>query len=177
MAIPLAIPLAIAAASLIAGGGTALSAGKKAGKERKKIQSLLGVQNAENDAWYNSNAQGDYLQRADSQALLKNLRDNLKRQNKAAANMAVVNGATPEQQATQKEQSTKAISDAYSNLGAMGQRWKDNITNQYLARKDNLTNMQYKLYDDRAKSYETMMNNGLNMITGGFGAAGSMMGK
>lgn len=143
--------------------------GNNAAKQRKKMERYLNRQDDENTAWFNSNYYSNYLERADTQALIKNLRDNLGKQNKTAANMAVVTGATPEQQAVQKEQSNKIISDTYSNLGAMGQQWKDGIMNTYMNRKQDIANQRMTMMEGKAASYEDLANNGNNMIAGTLG--------
>ena len=167
-------PLSIAT---IGSGAIGLVSGlfgaNKAAKQRKKMESYLKQRDAENTAWYNANALSDYTQRADSQALLKNLRDNLSRQNKIAANTAVVTGATPEQQAVQKEQSNKVLSDTYSQLGAMGQQWKDQVTDKYFSVKNNIANQRMGMYDAKARNYETLFDNGINMAANSLGSLGS----
>ena len=129
----------------------------------------LNEQDAENKAWYNANALSDYTQRADAQSLMGQLRNTLTKQNKVAANTAVVTGATPEQQAIQKEQSNKVISDTISNLGAMGQQYKDRVTDRYLAQKTNLANQRMNMMEGQAGSYENLMGSGLNMLSGSIG--------
>ncbi len=148
--------------------------GNKASKERRKMNQYLNQQDADNKAFYNANALSDYTQRADTQNLMKQLRNNLSKSNKRAENMAVVTGATPEQQAVAKEQSNKIISDTYSNIGAMGQQWKDQITNRYLGRKDNIANQRMGMMGQKAQSYENLMNTGLNLLGG---SAGNIVGN
>lgn len=143
--------------------------GIKASKQRKKMNRYLNEQDAENKAWYNANALSDYTQRSDTQNLMKQLRDNLGKSNKRAENMAVVTGATPEQQAVAKEQSNKVISDTFSNIGAMGQQWKDQVTNRYQARRENIANQRMNMMGQKAQSYENLMNSGLNMMGGSVG--------
>lgn len=168
------IPLIIGAAI---GLGKAIAGGVKASNQRRKMDAYLNQQEADNKSWYNANALSDYTQRADTQNLMKQLRDTLGRQNKRAAGSAVVTGATPEQQAVQKELSNKVISDTFSNIGAMGQRWKDGITDRYLARKQNITNQRMGMTAQQAASGENLMNDGLNTIGGAFSSyAGGMMG-
>lgn len=140
--------------------------GSKAAKQRRKMNRYLNEQDAENTAQYNRDYYSDYTQRADTQNLMKQLRDNLGKTNKRAENMAVVTGATPEQQAVQKEQSNKVISDTFSNIGAQGQIWKDQVNNRYLARKNDIANKRMGIMDQKAQSYENLMNTGINMITG-----------
>lgn len=160
------IPVIIGAA---VGLGSAIFGGIKAGNQRRKMERYLNKQVADNQAWYNANYLSDYTQRADTQNLMKQLRENMKRQNKAAAGSAVVTGATVEQQAAQKENSNKVISDTFSNIGAMGQRWKDNISSQYLARKQNLDNMRMDMTGQSAASYDGLMGTGLNILVGSLG--------
>jgi hypothetical protein len=176
------VPAIIAGA---VGLGKAIFGGIKAAKQRRKMDTYLNEQEAENKSWYNANALSDYTQRADTQALMKQLRDTLGRQNKKAAGAAVVTGATVEEQAVQKELSNKVISDTFSNIGAMGQRWKDNITDRYLARKQSLAGQRMGIAAQKAASYESMMSSGLNSLggalggivggaTGGAGTAGTL---
>jgi len=169
------IPLIVGAAI---GLGKVIAGGVKASKNRRRMDSYLNAQDAENKAWYNANALSDYTQRSDTQNLMKQLRDTLGRQNRNAAGSAVVSGATVEQQAVQKEQANKVISDTFSNIGAMGQRWKDNITDRYLARKQNIANQRMGQTAQQAASGEELMNNGFNTIGGAFGsyASGAMGG-
>lgn len=145
------------------GLGASLISGNKAAKKRRKMEGYLDQQDAENTAWYNSNM-GDYTQRSDVQGLMKTLRDNLALNNKRAANTAVVTGATPEAQAVAKEQANKVISDTYSNIGAMGQQWKDQVTNRYLSQRNNLANMRMNMLEGGAQSNENVMNTGLNLL-------------
>jgi hypothetical protein len=158
--------------SLIGAGAGLLGSlygGWKAAGVRKRMDSYLNQQNSENQAWYNANALSDYTQRADAQNLLKNLRENLSRQNKIAAGTAVITGSTDEQQAAAKERSNKMVSDLYGNLGAMGQQWMDNITDQYLKRNGMIANPRMGMMEGAANSYENLMSTGLDMTSGYLG--------
>ncbi|MDR1120262.1 MAG: hypothetical protein LBM08_05025 [Dysgonamonadaceae bacterium] len=158
------LPIAAIGAIISAVAGLAQSAygGYKAGKERRKMDQYLTQREADNKAWYNANALGDYTNRGDVQNLIRNLRENLGRKNKSLENTAVITGATPEALAAAKEQANKVISDTYSNIGAVGQQYKDRVTNQYLALKNSLDQIRYGNYGQSAQSYENLMSNGLN---------------
>jgi hypothetical protein len=158
--------------SSIWGGITAIGAGHNAGMKRKEIEDTLGSMRGENQAWYDANALSDYTQRADAQNLMRQLREGLKKRTKAAQQSAVVTGATVEQQAVEKEATNKAISDTFANIGSMGQQWKDNITNRYLARKQQLDGLHMGLMDKEATSWENLMQTGLNTMGG---SAGGML--
>jgi len=135
-----------------------------AGKKRKQMEQYLDQQDAENKAWYNENALSDYTQREDTQNLIRNLRENLDKRNQIASNTAVVTGATPEAQAVQKEQSNKVIADTYSNIGSMGQQYKDLITNRYLAMRNNLANQRMGMWGQQAQNYENLFSSGTQTI-------------
>ena len=171
------IPL-LAIAGLAAAGagvaGNAITRGKQK-RELNKMREGVAAEHAENKAWYNANALSDYTQRADSQNLLKNLRDNLKRRRDATTATAAVTGATPAAQAAAKESDARVISDTYSNLSALGQRYKDNVTDQYFRRKDMLNNRLMGLdqqnlagYDRMANSWSNLTSTGLNTAAGAF---------
>lgn len=159
-------------AAIGAGVGLAGSifGGRKAAKQRRKMERYLNQQDTDNKAWYNANALSDYTQRSDTQNLMRQLRDTMGKQNKIAANTAVITGATPEQQAVQQEQSNKVISDTFANIGSMGQQWKDGITDRYLNRKDSIAQQRMGVMNQKAQSYENLMNTGLNMMSGAIGS-------
>lgn len=151
------------------GLGASIFGGSKAAKQRRKMNQYLNQQDTENKAWYNTNALSDYTQRADAQNLMGQLRNTLTKQNKIAANTAVVTGATPEQQAVKQEQSNKVISDTFSNLGSMGQQYKDRVTDKYLSRRENIANQRMGMMEGKAQSYENLMGSGMNMLGGSLG--------
>lgn len=146
------------------GVGASIYGANKASDERAKMDAYLNGQQADNTAWYNNNYNSDYMQRADTQALMKNTRDALKQNNKVASNMAAVTGATPEAQAVAKEQSNKVLTDTASRVAATGQAWKDNIQNQYMNRKAQIGAQQYGNMEGNANSYEALMGNGIKQI-------------
>lgn len=161
----------------VVGLAGSLFGGGKAAQQRKKMERYLNKQDTDNKAWYNTNALSDYTQRSDSQNLMKQLRDTLTRQNKAAANTAVITGATPEQQAAIKDQSNKVMSDTFSNIGAMGQHYKDRVTNQYLARKQDIAGQRMSMMQGNAQAGENLQSNGLNLLSNSAGSLLSMWGK
>jgi hypothetical protein len=175
MAILPLVVIGLAAAA--AGGiGTAINTRKRdkaLNEEKKGIDADM----AENASWYNSNALSDYTQRADSQRLLKNLRDNLKRNRTDTTATAAVTGATPAAIAEAKRSDANAVSDTYSNLAAMGQQYKDDVTRQYFNRKgllrnrmSGVTNAKMGIYNDNAGAWTDFSKSGLNLAAGAFGS-------
>lgn len=153
----------------IIGGGLGLAGSifgaNKASKKRKQMNANLNQQDADNTAWYNANAYQDFTQRADQQALMANLRDNLAKRAQAQTNMAVVTGTTPDQLAVAQNQNNETIANVYNQLGAMGQRWKDSITDRYMARREAINNQRLGVLNDGAKSYENLFGNGMGLMS------------
>jgi hypothetical protein len=168
---PVIIASLISAAAGLAGS---LWGGSKAGKAHNKITADLNQQEAENRAWYNSAALGDYTQRKDAQSLLRNLKERLDKQNRAQANTAIVTGATPEQQAVQKELSNKTVADVYSQIGAYGQSYKDRVTDRYMAMRSGISNRRAGILGGDIQSGGNLMDEGVGMIGS---AAGSVFGN
>jgi hypothetical protein len=161
----------------VVGAAAGLIGGLSAGSKRKKKERKLAQMEAQNEAWYNNNVLSDYTQRADAQNLMKQLRGSLTRQNKAAENTAVITGATAEQQAAAKERSNKVISDTFSNIGALGQQWKDRITDKYLSQKNSVAGLQMSNLEKQAESAENLMNNGIALMGSSLNGLSGSLGK
>lgn len=156
------ITLALGATGL----ASSLFGGWKAGQERKKMDKAIGAMDAENKAIYNVQALGDYTQRADAQNVLRQMRNQLDRQTKRAANTQAITGGTIEQAASMKDSANKALADATANIGAIGQQFKDRVTDRYLRRKDNISMMRLNQMQDKATGWENLMQSGLNTSAG-----------
>ena len=159
-----ALDLIVPGAGAVAGIGQTIYGAVKAGQERKRMRDYMTKRRADNESFYNQNYHSDYTQRADTQALMKNLRDNLKRNNDVTANRAVVTGATPEAQLAAKEQSNKIVTDTTSRIAAQGQAYKDNIQNQYMNQENNLAKQEYAAMNGTALSNENVMGNGIKQV-------------
>lgn len=162
------ITLGLAGAGLV----TSIYGGIKAGQERKKMDRAIGGMEAENKAFYNSQALGDYTQRADAQNAIKRMREQLDRQTKRAANTAAITGGTVEQTAVAKDSANRALADATANIGAIGAQFKDRVTDRYLRRKDNIGMMKLNQMQNKANGWESLMQTGLNT---GAGALSSLI--
>ena len=143
------------------GLGGAIYGGIKAGQERKRMENYLTTQESGNEAQFNKDYYADYTNRADTQALMKKMRDNLKQENKITNQTAVVTGATPEAVNVQKDQNNKVVTNTMSNVAASGQQWKDRVQDRYLNMKNNYAQMRYGNMAASAASYENLMGNGI----------------
>jgi hypothetical protein len=156
------ITIGLGAAGLV----SSLFGGYMAGKERKKMRSELDALEAENKAIYNAQALGDYTQRADAQNILRQMRNQLDRQTKRAANTQAITGGTIEQTAAMKDSANRALADTMANLGAVGAQFKDRVTDRYLNRKNQLSTQRMNLLDQSARGWEGLMQTGLNTSAG-----------
>lgn len=153
------------------GLGQSIYSGIKAGEERRKAEALQQKQMADNEAWYNNEYYTDYTKRADSQNLLKRLKETTDSNNKRAEMTAAITGATPESVQAQRDANNKVVTDTYANLAAMGAQHKDNVQQQYLARKDGYNRNMYNTLMGNAASNEQGMYNGLKQIGSGLTGA------
>lgn len=136
----------------------------KAGKERRKMNAFINQQSAENEAKYNRDYYGDYLQRADSQAVIKQMRDTLKDSTQQAQSTAAITGATPEAQLAQMDSQNQAVGDTMSKISAMGAQFKDRVDDRYMARKDSINQMKFGQMEGRAQSGETLLGNATSLL-------------
>ena len=147
-------------ASLVGAGYGAI----KEGQQRRAMQRTMNQWNADNESLFNKDYYGDYTKRADVQSVIKNMRDEMKKQNTVAQNTAAVTGASPEAVNAQKERSNTAMSKLYSGLAAQGQQFKDRAQNRYEARKQQLQGMQMQTDQENANSSNNLLYNGLSSL-------------
>lgn len=132
------------------------------GKKRRAMAAERNKWNAENEALFNKDYYSDYTQRADSQNLIKQMRDEMKDQTKIDNNVAAVTGATPEAVNAAKEGRNKAMSSVFSTIAANGQQWKDRAKDRYLSRKQTLQGLAYDDMNQDAQSSNNLLYNGIN---------------
>ena len=142
----------------------------KAGQERKKLEAYTNQQAAENEAKYNRDYNGDYLQRADSQAVMKQMRDTLKDRTQQTNSTAAITGATPEAQLAAMEANNQVVGDTMSKLGAMGAAFKDKVDDRYMARKDYIMQQRQAMTEGAARSGEALLSNGISVAGNALGS-------
>ena len=60
----------------------------------------------------------------------------------------------------------------YGNVAQIGQNYKDRITDRYQANKANIYADRNKIMEEKAKSYETMRDNGFNNMSKSWSGTG-----
>ena len=158
----------------------------KEGQERKRMAGERQKWNAENEALFNADYYSDYTQRADAQNVIRQMRDQMKKQEKVDQNVAAVTGATPEVMNAGKERRNKAMTDAYANIAANAVQYKDRAKGRYLSRKGQLQGLEYDTMNQTAQSANNVMYGGLKglastdwagIVTGTNTGAKTNMGK
>ena len=130
-------------ASSIAGG----VANRKA---RRKQEQMIAQQQRENQAWYDRTYNADPTKRADTVRLLTQMQEQIKNRNKAAKGRQAVMGGTEDSTTAVKEANNKTLADTTSQIVAANDARKDNIEQQYMARKSQLQGQQMGLEAEKA---------------------------
>lgn len=130
-------------ASSIAGG----IANRKA---RRKQEQMIAQQQKENQAWYDRTYNADPTKRADTVRLLTQMQEQIKNRNKAAKGRQAVMGGTEDSTTAVKEANNKTLADTTSQIVAANDARKDNIEQQYMARKSQLQGQQMGLEAEKA---------------------------
>lgn len=130
-------------ASSIAGG----IANRKA---RQKQEQMIAQQQKENQAWFDRKYNEDPTKRADTVRLLTQMQEQIKNRNKAAKGRQAVMGGTEDSTTAVKEANNKTLADTTSQIVAANDARKDNMENQYRARKSLLQGQQMSLEAEKA---------------------------
>ena len=142
---PLIALAAISVASSIAGG---ISANKK----QRKADQILSDRERNLKEWYNSEMNMPYLDRADSRAMLKRIRDYNEDELKAKS------GATDEAKVAAANKLNKNYSQTLAQIAGLGEQHKDQVRRDYQARMDNLTGTRYQAQLGKAAGTQNMIS-------------------
>lgn len=115
-------------------------------------RSGLARRRRENEQWYNRNYNEDVTQRADAQRVLNMTEERIRQRNRAAAGRAAVMGSGNEAVAAEKEANNRVMADAVGQVAAAGERRKEAVEQQYMARKDGLDREKAQLELGRANA-------------------------
>lgn len=154
----------IAAIAAIGGGiyGTvsANNRRKKALKEQDKKANKL-------DAWYNQEMNQNYVDRADSQAMLRRIYEYNTEAQRALDTNAIKRGATDEAKVAMAKNLNKNYASTVSQIAGLGSQHKDRVRQQYMNARMNLDDLKIRTLMDNSGTD--------NMINGITSAAGVLM--
>lgn len=116
----------------------------------RKVENSLQEQQKQNQNWYDRRYNEDPTQRADAQRLLTMTEKSIRERNKQAAATAAVTGGTEESAAAAKAANNEALVNATSKIAADAGARKDQIENQFMQTRTDLTNQQNALLQQKA---------------------------
>lgn len=116
------------------GAAGSIFGGLAASKAMKKVKNNLNQQRQDNLDWYNRRYNEDATQRADAQAMLTKVQDDIRNRNRQAAGMQAVMGGTDESVAAAKAANNEALAATTSNIVVNGEARKDAIESAYQQR-------------------------------------------
>ena len=134
----------------------------KEGQQRREMRAERSKWNAQNEALFNKDYYADYTQQAEAQNVIRQMRDEMKKENKVDENVAAVTGASPEAMNARKERRNKAMTNLVGGIHAQSTAWKERAKDRYLNRKTQLQEMEYGDMQDNAISANNMLYNGIN---------------
>lgn len=116
------------------GAAGSIFGGLAASKAMKKVKNNLNQQRQDNLDWYNRRYNEDATQRADAQAMLTKVQEDIRTRNRQAAGMQAVMGGTDESVAAAKAANNEALAATTSNIVVNGEARKDAIESAYQQR-------------------------------------------
>lgn len=155
------VPIVMAA---IAAAGS-IASGALANKQARKNRRALERKQRRLDAWREAALESDYLARADSQAALRTVRENIDEQLKAADTSAIKGGMTDEARAAYASRLNRGYADVVSQIAGMGERYRDRVRDAYI--------QQSGAIDDALMGIGST-SGAQNLVSGIAGAAGTL---
>ena len=132
------LPL-IAAAIAVAGSvASTVAANNRLQKAEKKIDS----KQERLDNWYRSEMATNALDRADAQAALRRVRENMREAMKSAETDSIKRGMTDEAKVAQAARLNRGYADVVSQIAASGQQHKDRVQQQYMNAMNGIDDMR-----------------------------------
>lgn len=146
-------------------GGIAGTVAKNNAAQRK--ERMLDKQQEKLDDWYETEMNTSYVDRADSQDLLRRITEQNKEAMKSLNTDAIKSGATEEAKVAAASRQNRNYADAVGRIAAMGQRHKDNVSQQYMTNTNSIEQARMGLQGD----------GGGDALAGGISGAGGTIGS
>jgi hypothetical protein len=157
------IPAIIGAAVAI---GSAIYGGIKSAKARKAQQKLIDEQRRKNEEWYNKNYYSDYLQNADVQSALTQLRGNIALNNRRVAGASAMRGGTDEARLAAHAEGNRSYADAITGIAGQATQYKRGVDTQNQQNQQNTLAMLMNMYNQNAANANQLSQNGMNAGVG-----------
>lgn len=109
-----------------------LAGGWLGNKQARKQRRALEAKQRRLDAWRDAALNSDYLSRADSQAALRTVRENIDEQLKEVDTSAIKSGMTDEARAAYASRLNRGYADAVSQIAGLGEKYRDRVRDIYV---------------------------------------------
>jgi hypothetical protein len=157
------IPAIIGAAVAV---GSAIYGGVKAAKARKAQRKLIEEQRRYNEEWYNRNYYTDYLQNADVQSALSQLRDQIRLNGRQAAGAMAMRGGSDEARLAAQSAGNRSYADAIRGIAGQATSYKQGVNQQGMQNQQNVLSMLMNMYNQDAGNANQLSQNGMNAGVG-----------
>jgi hypothetical protein len=143
-----------------AAAGAASSIFGSLGKNKmlRRLESSIKQQQCENENWYNRRYNEDATQRADALRMAANAEESIRNRNKGAAGSAAIMGGTEQSVAATKAANANTMADMASQIAVAGQQRKDNVEQQYMAKRDALQDKLDNLQSQKQSIFDIAGN-------------------
>lgn len=168
-----AVMAGVSAAGQIFGGIFGNNAARRA---KRKQMNALNEKQRKLDAWRDEQLGSDYLSRADSQAVLRNVQENIDDALKATNNTAIKGGMTDEARAAYASRLNRGYADAVSQIAGLGEKYRDQIRDSYLQQSSAIDDAKMGLEASSAANSVAGAQNFASGIASAAGALSSLMG-
>ena len=150
--------------------GSSIAGGIMGNKAAKQQAAAYDAAWADYNQWYQGQMNANILDRADTQAMLKRYREWQEENAKKYQTNAIKGGASEEAKIAYAQEANKGYADAISQIAAQGQKYKDQLSQQYASQKLN--------FDiNRANMGAQGAQNVANTIAGAGSTIGSIIGS
>lgn len=153
----MAFPILPVAAGISALGS--IFGGISANKKRREAEKQLEQRQRRLDQWYLSETATPYLDRADSRAMLKRIRDYNADELRALNTNAIKAGATDEAKVAAAGRLNRNYSQSVAQIAGLGEQHKDQVGREYRARRDELDDARYRAKLGEGDGVQTMVGN------------------
>lgn len=129
-----------------------------ANQNRAKAEELMEARKQELKEWDAKEQASDFLNRADSQSVLRQVRQNQQEQAEAFNNDAIKTGATSQAKVAMAAKNNQQYASTVAQLAGIGAQHKDNVKRQYLQSTQGLDNLKIQNLMDTSGIDSTLQN-------------------
>ena len=166
----------------VASLGGQLFGAMKGGQANNANDALLAQRKEENDAFFKSRINRDFLQTNAAKGVLEKIRQQYQNQDKTIESKAAVNGSTPEQVIAEKSANNQDLNNATNSLAQGATNYQENAENQYQQSQNAMLGAEMNINNQKAANAGNLASNAGNLLGtaamlqgfGGEGGAGDI---